>query len=401
MNKNKKQKVKCAIDNKISNEKEFDFKKYSIVTSLKKGTLIITEELQEQIDQLHNFVGEKEWSGVLLFTIDKGDISEDELEVTAHSIYPMDIGTHSYTEFELEENTIDIFDMYPKILDNNWRMGLCHSHNNFSCFFSGTDLDNLKEFTPHHAYYLSLIVNFDGNYCAKLCVLGKRTIEGTSNFTIKNTKGIWKKLTNNIIKKEEDIVYTIDLNIARPETKSSVFMELVRNIDKKKQESKNKLLYNNYNRQNYDYENNYASPWIPINKRQNTNETQTSLFSDKSNNLSISFTDLEVEDFLYKLISEDKFKTQGILSDLILEKNNWYSRKSFSEQEDWCDKLNEEYLTLFYYLFPEKNPDEGIEVISFLASKKLQSMKIHNTDEFIEDIILILENYIDVSLTTK
>lgn len=49
-------------------------------------------------------------------------------------------------------------------------------------FFSNTDVSELHDNAPLNQYYLSLIVNFDGKYCAKLAYVG----EVTKQFKLKN-----------------------------------------------------------------------------------------------------------------------------------------------------------------------------------------------------------------------
>lgn len=48
------------------------------------------------------------------------------------------------------------------------RQGLIHSHHNMATFFSPEDDDELQLNAPNHNYYLSLIVNNAGAYCAAL-----------------------------------------------------------------------------------------------------------------------------------------------------------------------------------------------------------------------------------------
>ena len=48
------------------------------------------------------------------------------------------------------------------------QMGLIHSHNNMSTFFSGTDIRTLEEEGLDRNHFVSLIVNNQGSYTAAI-----------------------------------------------------------------------------------------------------------------------------------------------------------------------------------------------------------------------------------------
>jgi len=90
---------------------------FPIVSEDKKGTLIINSELAEQINIFHSFAGSTEWSGILLYKVLGGDILKpNDLKIEALGMYPMDIGTPGYTEYDYDERTLDMYDLYPDAL---------------------------------------------------------------------------------------------------------------------------------------------------------------------------------------------------------------------------------------------------------------------------------------------
>ena len=211
-----------------NNGKTLDTKKvptidYPIVTDDKKGTLIISPELEEQIDIFHAVAGATEWSGILLYVIKEGDISKPEtLVVEVKGIFPMDIGTPGYTEYDYDEKTLDMYDLYPNALEEEWRLGHIHTHHNMKAYFSGTDLQELRDNIDNHAYYLSLIVNFDKEYCAKLCIKGEREVKESS---ILKYSGLFSNKQSNRKSnstKIESIVYNTDLEIEMPEKEEGI-----------------------------------------------------------------------------------------------------------------------------------------------------------------------------------
>jgi hypothetical protein len=182
--------TKNTKGSQTTNSKVNEVKKPRVLTETtlsKKGKVIITEQLQNQIDYFHQEIGEVEWSGVLLYKIIEGSILEPEkLVVEAYDMYLMDIGSATYTEFDLEfDNIKDIHEMYPDSnpvnmkdnIENLLRKGMIHTHHSMNAYFSGTDMGELHDNAPNNDLYLSLIVNFDGEYCAKLCFITETTGE--------------------------------------------------------------------------------------------------------------------------------------------------------------------------------------------------------------------------------
>lgn len=151
-------------------------------TVSKQGKLVISNVLQSQINALHQAVGKTEWCGVLIFSEQAGSINDPEnLILRGEGLYLMDIGTEAYTEAEMKDSILDVYDQFPKTdphvtKRNKWRTGMIHTHHSMNVFFSGTDMDELRDNTPHHVYYLSLIVNFNSNeWKAKVAYIGDCT----------------------------------------------------------------------------------------------------------------------------------------------------------------------------------------------------------------------------------
>lgn len=141
------------------------------VTSLvqKSGTynykLIIPAEVERKIRFTCQKVWNTEWSGALFFT-HEGSFENNDLVIRCVDIYIMDIGTQAYTEFDMNPDVIAYMCENPELLD--CQMGLIHSHNNMSTFFSGTDTATLKEEGRDRNNFVSLIVNNAGTYTAAI-----------------------------------------------------------------------------------------------------------------------------------------------------------------------------------------------------------------------------------------
>lgn len=150
-------------------------------------TLIITPRLQQQILYLHSEVGKAEWSGVLLYKVIEGDINDPEnMVIEAKGLFLLDIGSSAYTEYGVDERFMDVVDQYPEFIDDEWQMGHIHTHHNMTTFFSGTDQQELHDNVELYNYYLSLIVNFEGDYTAKIVTLAR---DSDSVVWMKNREG--------------------------------------------------------------------------------------------------------------------------------------------------------------------------------------------------------------------
>lgn len=140
-----------------------------IILVQKSGTynykLIIPAEVERKIRFACQKVWSTEWSGTLFFT-HEGSFENNDLVIKCVDIYIMDIGTQAYTEFDMNPDVIAYMCENPELLD--CQMGLIHSHNNMSTFFSGTDTATLKEEGRDRNNFVSLIVNNAGTYTAAI-----------------------------------------------------------------------------------------------------------------------------------------------------------------------------------------------------------------------------------------
>ena len=149
----------------------------------KSGTynykLIIPSEVERKIRFACQKVWSTEWSGTLFFT-HEGSFENNDLVIRCVDIYIMDIGTQAYTEFDMNPDVIAYMTEHSELLD--CQMGLIHSHNNMSTFFSGTDTATLKEEGRDRNNFVSLIVNNAGSYTAAITrrIKSKQVMESVS-----------------------------------------------------------------------------------------------------------------------------------------------------------------------------------------------------------------------------
>lgn len=154
---------------------------YPVFEMEQEGKLIIPAEVLSQITFLHSHCGDTEWSGMLMYDVKNGDVSKPKtLELEAKHIFLMDIGSGGYTEYETDADIVDVYDHFEEAME--WKTGQIHTHHSMGTNFSGIDIDELQDNVDKHNYYLSVIVNFKGNFTAKVAFLSEMKITSKMNY---------------------------------------------------------------------------------------------------------------------------------------------------------------------------------------------------------------------------
>lgn len=196
------------------------------IISLEKRTdtykLVIPADVEKKIRHLCNRISQVEWSGTLFYT-HSGSYEEGTLEIRCVDIFPMDIGSQAYTEFDMSPDVIAYMTTRPELLD--CQMGLIHSHNNMATFLSGTDTATLREEGNDRNHFVSLIVNNAGTYTAAITrkLTEKKVINTT--FTYRTFDDVEKTGTRTVEVEEEVIVYNM-LNIIKEGEVIEPFLEI-------------------------------------------------------------------------------------------------------------------------------------------------------------------------------
>lgn len=85
--------------------------------------IIIPDNVERLIRFLCERVWDTEWSGVLFYT-PSGQFEDGSLEIRCVDILPMDVGSATYTEFDMSPDVISYMAQNPELLD--CKMGLIH-----------------------------------------------------------------------------------------------------------------------------------------------------------------------------------------------------------------------------------------------------------------------------------
>lgn len=177
----------------------------------------------------------------MLFYETEGEFGQENFKVIAQELFPLDIGTQTYTEYQTSDPELIKF-LMANTTARGMKKGHIHSHNNMGVFFSDTDNGELAENCGFHNFYLSLIVNNKNEMCAKIAFKAYIKSNTISVLTYKNQDGkdVDKKLPSQ--KESENIlVYKCKIDIPQgggvEDTFISRFQEL-RTTKKKKEEIK-------------------------------------------------------------------------------------------------------------------------------------------------------------------
>lgn len=207
----------------------------------------VSNNLEQKIRHLCNVFKTKEWSGILFYR-KTGTVGTKDFKVEALDMCLMDIGSGAYTEFDDSKDVVSYRVEHDELLSSDVYEGLIHSHNQMAAFFSGTDMSTLTKEGERTNHFLSLIVNNDGKYCAKITRMVNSTIESvvttdskiTSDwYTFDNFHFLGKpvnKVNRETVTKDSKVIEYFDASITVPKIKikNKITKELDERIDELK-----------------------------------------------------------------------------------------------------------------------------------------------------------------------
>lgn len=227
-----------------------------------------------------------------MFTTHSGSFENGDLVITCHDIYPMDLGTSTFTQYNMDETVASYIADNIELFDCD--LQLIHSHHNMKAFFSGTDTNTLQEEGNERNCFVSLIVNNEGTYCAAVT----RKIQSKTEVTTKalgtsyqffgdgivTTEGGSAPAVTQVVDKEYIEYYMLDIEKETVNNPLDYLDARFNEIEKKKAADKSKFV-SSYSTSNYtwsDYKNDdYLESWLK-NKRPEPVVKEQFLFDDKT-----------------------------------------------------------------------------------------------------------------------
>lgn len=123
------------------------------------------KKVEEKIRYLIRKFPHTEWSGILFYS-HTGNFENGDLEIHCEDIYPMDLGSGTFTDFKMDASVVayiaDNIDLF------GCEMGLVHSHHSMGAFISGTDANTLASEGNDTNCFVSLVVDTRGTYVAAI-----------------------------------------------------------------------------------------------------------------------------------------------------------------------------------------------------------------------------------------
>lgn len=201
--------------------------KLKLIKQKQSYNIVIPKNVEEKIRHLCSVVHEVEWSGVLFYK-KEGSFENNNLKITCVDIFPMDIGSSGFTDFDDTPDIAAYRCEHLELLDEGIYEGLIHSHNRMKAFFSGVDTNTLLEEGTDRNHFVSLIVNNAGNYVAAVTRRIKQEVHAVAHivYTTKTHYNTWDDIDiplsdGETVEKDKEETKTIeyvewyDLNITK------------------------------------------------------------------------------------------------------------------------------------------------------------------------------------------
>lgn len=201
--------------------------KLKLIKQKQSYNIVIPKNVEEKIRHLCSVVHEVEWSGVLFYK-KEGSFENNDLKITCVDIFPMDIGSGGFTDFDDTPDIAAYRCEHLELLDEGIYEGLIHSHNVMKAFFSGTDTNTLLEEGTDRNHFVSLIVNNEGSYVAAVTRRIKQEVHAVAHivYTTRTHYNSWDDIDiplsdGETVEKDKEETKTIeyvewyDLNITK------------------------------------------------------------------------------------------------------------------------------------------------------------------------------------------
>jgi hypothetical protein len=159
--------------------------------------LFVPRKVEEKIRYLIRKFPSTEWSGVLFYT-HAGKFEDGSLEIYCEDIYPMDLGTGTFTDFKMDETVVGYIAENIELF--GCETGLCHSHHSLGAFLSGTDLNTIRTEGNDTNCFVSLVVDTKGTYVAALT----RKVQRKTEVVTKSLGSSYEFFGEGEIKTDED-----------------------------------------------------------------------------------------------------------------------------------------------------------------------------------------------------
>lgn len=323
--------------------------------------IVIPVEVEKKIRFLCKNIWDVEWSGVLFYKVE-GAFEDKSLTIRCVDLFQMDIGTSTYTEFNVSPDMATYMVDHPELLEEGIYQGLIHSHNNMATFFSGTDTATLSAEGNDMAHFVSLIVNNAGKYTAGVTRKYKCVQTVSEKYTYPTWNGEVREGVETFDIEEEKLEW-FNLDIVFEDATDDFETEMMERL-KEIKESKKKVVVPMYKGRNYysqydNYGKNIAptkevGSTFPVDKEEYYGEEGRGWYKAKEvkeipakqGELPFEQPDEENLDIPYGVVTVDKDIVQSIVRQLVTS-SIIISNESAVDVKKWANSMESLYRRRF------------------------------------------------------
>ena len=323
--------------------------------------IVIPVEVEKKIRFLCKNIWDVEWSGVLFYKVE-GAFEDKSLTIRCVDLFQMDIGTSTYTGFNVSPDMATYMVDHPELLEEGIYQGLIHSHNNMATFFSGTDTATLSAEGNDMAHFVSLIVNNAGKYTAGVTRKYKCVQTVSEKYTYPTWNGEVREGVETFDIEEEKLEW-FNLDIVFEDATDDFETEMMERL-KEIKESKKKVVVPMYKGRNYysqydNYGENIAptkevGSTFPVDKEEYYGEEGRGWYKAKEvkeipakqGELPFEQPDEENLDIPYGVVTVDKDIVQSIVRQLVTS-SIIISNESAVDVKKWANSMESLYRRRF------------------------------------------------------
>lgn len=308
----------------------------------------------------------------------------------------MDEGSSGYTEYYMSPDVASYLVDHPELC--GCYQGLIHSHNNMATFFSGTDINTLKQEGNDMAHFVSLIVNNEGTYSAAITRQVTVKSKVSENITYPTWGGIEEQDADEY-ECEEKVIQRFDLEIDKQDVSNPSEEEMLARIKKIRNRRTNSQRTEKYDIWN-TYRNTYGT---------NTGTPKEHTKNSEPKEQRIPFE----EDYIDYEFPIDEDIVNGLLNQIITGSPLMKNSKSI-KLESWSNNIETVYGKRFpdikkfelwaanyidFLLNDVQIPEiekymDTFEVQAVLAYKLSQKLSKFKKNSYIDSYVDILSDYI-------
>lgn len=291
---------------------------------------------------------------------------------------------------------IEMHETFPDIGEGKKKAQHIHSHHSMKTFFSPTDWENLEDRARASNYVLMLIVNFDGNYKAKVAFLAKEDNKKGSRLSFVNNVDGYKPISLSG-SSDKDVLAVMDCKVILEEevvgeafkARFNAVIETKLSEEKSKPKSKPHS-EPTYSKQGKLYRDDWSYDGGGKKKISDMTDTDWRKFEDIAATEVFGFP--HVKALLNSML--DGTYIPGDFTDPIKKiEKEWRDMGRESEKEEWVAEFGDELSEHFDTLFPYRELHQYVQFLEMM----MEFLRPYRYSKAIEKIMEEVQLEIDTN----